>query len=246
MILCDDYKLAFVQLPHTGSTGIGKVLVEQYGGRSVLCKHSYLDELKQFYPEAYGSYFIFGGVRNPLDERVSSYFKLKSNHLNLYSGVQSDAKARDSGRLAKSFHSKIVENNYSFSEYFLQLVKFVYFNPISIHERRYDFVYRYENLDHDFGSVLRHVGARPTSLPKNNKTAMRTADFEKYYTKIAQEHAHTLFSPFMDHWGYQFPEDWFESQRASLMYKSFSFAVRRLQWKIRAIQNSKQYVAIDN
>ena len=58
MIIVDDLKLCFVQIPHTGSTNIGEELLNNFDGREILKKHSYLDSLKNNYKNIYDNYFI--------------------------------------------------------------------------------------------------------------------------------------------------------------------------------------------
>ena len=84
MIISDEHKYVFVELPFTASTAISRELWEHYGGRRVLRKHSsYREFLKYASPEQ-RAYFVFSGMRNPLDEAVSLYVKLRTNHRNNY------------------------------------------------------------------------------------------------------------------------------------------------------------------
>ena len=241
MIICDDYKLVFVQIPHTGSTGIGRRLVEDHGGREVLCKHSYLDELKARYPREYRDYFIVGGVRNPMDDKVSSFFKMKSDHLGLYSGNLKDEKAIASGRRGRKLRRTIVENDMSFSESFVKSVRFVYWNPISILQDRYDLVSRFENIQTGMQRVMQEVGAPALTLRKNNPTAGRDRDYSTYYDHAAQVHARRIFSPFVHEWDYDFPNGWAEGVRPGRAATLLGWGLRRVQWKLRSIQNRKRY-----
>ncbi|WP_342075677.1 sulfotransferase family 2 domain-containing protein [Yoonia sp. SS1-5] len=239
MIVSDTHKFVFVQIPHTGSTGLGRLLVEQYGGREILRKHSYLDELKTAFPDIYRDYYIIGGVRNPLDDRVSSYFKLKSDHMGLYSGQLKDKKAIPGGKRTRKMHQLILEKDLSFSDYFVQFVPLVYWNPISIQQQRYNQIYRFESLDADMLAFSKAIGVDPIILPKSNKTAGRDTDFTQYYDTRAQEHARKIFTPFMDAFGYDFPDDWASGQTPGWVATNTAFAIRRAQWKLQNLRANR-------
>lgn len=80
MIISGEHRYVFVELPRTGSTAIRKELLNQYGGRKILQKHSTYQEFLRTANEEEKRYFVFSGVRNPLDDAVSHYFKLASDH----------------------------------------------------------------------------------------------------------------------------------------------------------------------
>ena len=70
MIISDTYKYIFLETPRTGSTALSKELREKYGGYEIIHKHAnYHEFLKQATPEQ-KEYYVFMGVRNPLDEVV--------------------------------------------------------------------------------------------------------------------------------------------------------------------------------
>ena len=80
MIISHTHRYLFVELPRTGSTAISRELVQNYEGAHILWKHAtYQDFLKVAKPEE-KEYFVFSGIRNPLDDAVSRYFKIMTDH----------------------------------------------------------------------------------------------------------------------------------------------------------------------
>ena len=85
MIISHEHRFVFVELPRTGSTAVGKELIESYGGVRILRKHSsYGDFVRQATPDE-RTYFKFSSIRNPMDDAVSGYFKLATDHHGRYS-----------------------------------------------------------------------------------------------------------------------------------------------------------------
>ena len=208
MILSDKYRFVFVQVPHTGSTGIGDFLIAKFSGRRILSKHSYLNELKWRFPHEFQSYFVVGGVRNPLDDRVSMYFKIRNDHLGLYSGNVQVPGYRPAGHRARRIFRDINENNLSFSQYFLKYVRNVYYSPISILRDRYNLVYKFENIDGGLRLFFKEIGVTAPNLKPSNSTSGRSKSFAQYYDAEARQHAVRVFGPFMSEFDYQFPCDW--------------------------------------
>ena len=95
MIISHTHKYLFIELPMTGSTAISKELREQYDGVSILQKHStYLDFLRVA-NEAEKQYFVFAGIRHPLDQVVSHYFKFKTGHDGQFTAAEHLDKLRE-------------------------------------------------------------------------------------------------------------------------------------------------------
>jgi hypothetical protein len=80
LIISHQHRYLFVELPRTGSTAIRHELRELYDGTPILHKHSTYDEFRRQASVAELQYFVFSTVRNPLDDAVSRYFKLKTDH----------------------------------------------------------------------------------------------------------------------------------------------------------------------
>ena len=104
MIINHEHRYVYVEVPRTGSSAVRKELQEMYGGEHILRKHAtYRDFLRQAtqdvrdfaakMPRSNGrtgsigtvatedekTYFVFSGIRNPLDVAVTRYVHLKSN-----------------------------------------------------------------------------------------------------------------------------------------------------------------------
>ncbi len=203
MIISDEHKYVFVELPQTATTAISQELRDHYGGRVVLRKHSnYRQFLKYASPEQ-KKYFVFSGVRNPLDEAVTSYIKYKQDHRGNYSRKMawvSRAKLRR--------FKYVTEKKATFPEFFFRFYRLPMENWSSLDHNRFDFVYKLENIQEDFAELIRRIGlelVRP--LPILHKTEDKES-WHSYYTPETRRHARFVFGPLMEQWGYDFPPDW--------------------------------------
>ncbi len=211
MIISHQYRYLFVEIPHTASTAISHELCEYYGGQPILHKHAHLAEFFSYANADEKGYFIFAGIRNPLDVTVTQYFKLKTNHQQFYTTPM--YWKRNGGfvpsRTLKKFQY-INATNATFEEYFLRFFYFPYCDYVNMrYNNRFDFIIRYENLQSDFETVLTTLGIKPVRrLPKLNKTSEKTEDFWQYYTPKTRQRAVNVFGPYLQEWGYELPEDW--------------------------------------
>ena len=246
MIVCHDYKFVLVQVPHTASTDFGNLLAEKYGGVSILSKHSYLDELRFFYPKLYSDYFLVGGVRNPLEERISSYHKLVSNHVGLYDGSPLSAEYRRARGIGQLRRRSIITAKLSFSDYVIKSVRLVYFSPIYIKRERFDYVYSIESLESDWAKISSKIGAPYLPITKRNVTDGvpndRSTELINIYSESAQRHSTKIFGKFMVDFGYSFPDAWCHGRLPSKLEMGVSFAFRRAMWASWAVQNSMRYL----
>lgn len=233
MIINHEHRYVFVELPRTGSTTVGKELIETYGGKRILPKHStYHDFLKICSPDE-KSYFAFSSIRNPMDDAVSGYFKLRTDHNHRYSDeirrryqvgqrgadcvrrTGLDAKGRKPRRRKPSErrdnrrYDYIVRTDCDFARYFLHFYRLPYDTWSRITHGRMDFTIRFEDLEHDFERAMDQVGIelrRP--LPVRNRTAEKGHDHLAYYTPETRDRAVRVFGPYMARWGYRFPDEW--------------------------------------
>ena len=225
MIVSDEHRYVFVELPRTGCTAIARELKAYYGGESVLAKHStYFDFLVQA-DERRRGYFVFGGIRNPLDDAVSRYFKSVTDHKGRRSGqVRRPQNKQLLPRLAnRLLHRHVSDSPPDFATFFRRAYRLPYDNWASQAHEKFDHVVRFEQLQADFDAVLGKLGLEPVRpLPVVNPTAGRERDYLTYYTPDIIPRAKRVFGPFMRRWGYAFPPEWAaypESRLAEVGYR---------------------------
>lgn len=237
MIISHEHRYVFVELPRTGCTAVGKELIECYDGERILAKHSmYSDFLKQASAEEKG-YFAFSSIRNPLDDAVSGYFKLKSDHHGRYSdpvrrryrvGNRGADAVRTTGLNARGARPArrtagerrdnrrfqyIEKTGCSFAEYFMRYYRAPYDTWSVVNHGHMRQLIRFEQLEEDFERVLVDgLGLelrRP--LPVRNRTDAKAAEsrsFLDYYAPDIRSRAAWVFGPYMERVGYSFPAEW--------------------------------------
>lgn len=235
MIISHKYKYLFVELPRTGSTAISAELTEFYDGQSVLHKHAtYLEFLKTATPEE-KQYFVFSGIRNPLDDAVSLYFKYKTDHKSRFSNPAKLARQKGLvGYISRQKFKFIRNTEVDFPTYLRKYYKIPYNNWSGLSHKQFDHIIRFENLVEDFAQALHLIGIEPVRpLPLVNPTGSKKKDFLSYYTPDIVEHARNVFGPFMQEWGYEFPAEWGNKPVpwwSELEYKSLN-VFRVFYWK---------------
>lgn len=241
MIISHRYKYVFFELPMTGSTAIAAELEAFYDGKQLLAKHSSPKDFMKIASEEEKKYFMFSGIRNPLDQIVSHYYKYKSDHKQNYSGK---AKPRKFGMLRrllnrsknKSRYNFIVKNNASFQEYFERYYKLPYSNWSLEWHSQMDYIIRFEELDAGFATVLQKLGIeakRP--LPKENQTSNKKGDFwEHYPSDSLQRRAVNIFGVFMKKWEYALPSEWAVKEPSVFSKLLFPIVhgLKSIYWKV--------------
>lgn len=235
MIISHVHRYVFVELPRTGSTAIRRELRELYDGSPILHKHAtYLDYLKQASPVERG-YFAFSGIRNPLDDAVSRYFKLKTDHKQRFSDPSQRQRQRPlNNALDRRMFAYLKRTDASFSDFFLHFYHLPYDTWASLSHDRLDHLIRFESIVEDFDAALRKIGIDPVRpLPQVNRTGQRSQGFAEYYSPAARRRARRVMGPYMERWGYEFPEAW-EMKPASPLhragYQAFS-ALAQVYWR---------------
>lgn len=223
MVISHEYRYVYVALSHTGSTAVSRELCINYKGEQILRKHSfYSDFLDKATPDE-KTYFVFSGIRNPMDEAVSKYLKVKRFDPNV-----------NRTSTQKNTYRFVLENDPDFPSYFKYRFKFPYNNWSSLAHRDFDFIMKFEQLPEDLYTVLSMLKIeqiRP--LPVYNKTAGRRSDYVSYYTPEIIDYAKRIFGPFMLEWGYKFPPHWgvvHISRSAWLEYRILNMG-RDFYWK---------------
>jgi hypothetical protein len=225
MIISHVHHYLFVELPRTGSTAISRELVQNYDGIRILWKHAtYLDFLKVAKP-AEKDYFVFSGIRNPLDDAVSRYFKIKTDHRQRFTDpVKIQRRKNLSERLESFIFQDLHKSDADFESFFLKYYFFPYNNWASMGRKYYDYVIRFENIEEDFNTALGLIGIEPKrTLPIRNATTKRKREFASYYSPKAIRRARWVFGPFMKQWGYEFPVEWGEVSLPWLQNLEYQF-----------------------
>lgn len=210
MIVSHKHRYLFIEIPLTGSWSIHNELREFYGGEPILHKHASYPEAARLSFLKNEEYFVFATVRNPLDEVISGYHKVKNDH----KGVFTDPAALGAGLVEPIDLEKfrfVQDNDADFATYFRRYHKRPFGSMIDFSANHLDYVLRFEHLQEGFSEVLERLGleqVRP--LPVSNKTKGRQASWTSYYSADIIEQAKKNFGGFMGRWDYTFPADWGE------------------------------------
>jgi hypothetical protein len=234
MIISHSHRYVFVELPRTGSTAVRRELRELYDGTPILHKHSTYDEFRRQATDDERKYFVFSAIRNPLDDAVSRYFKLRTDHRQRFSDVTRQRNRRPlNSFLDERMYRYIASTDPDFSTYFLHFYRLPFDTWASLDHRTFDYVMRFERLPQDFEAVLRRLGIEPARpLPARNVTGERERSFADYYSPAARRRAFRVLGPYMRRWGYEFPPEWdppAPSTLDELSYAAFS-RVARTYW----------------
>lgn len=256
MIISHRYRYVFVELPRTGSTAVADELRQNYDGLRVMAKHATYQDFLGKATEDEKRYFAFSGIRNPLDDAVSRYFKLRTDHNLRYShpvkskyavGIKRaemmlredptasslpKAKRRSIVDRLENGKFRFVQAGADFPTFFMRYYHVPYDSWSRLSHADFDFVIRFENLSEDFATVLAMIGVEPKRpLPMINKTAEKGEDFWRYYTPETIPRAKRVFGPFMERWGYALPEEWGEYRVPRLHRAAFqALAVPRVAY----------------
>jgi hypothetical protein len=235
MIISHKYKYLFIELPRTGTTAISEELCELYAGQPTLLKHAtYFDFLKTASPEE-KEYFVFSCIRNPLDDAVSHYFKVRTDHKgNFTDPARKHKRSGLVGRFNQRVFNFLKSTDADFSTFFLRYYRLPYNNWASLSHKEFDFIIRFENLAGDFDKALRLIGIEPVRpLPQVNRTGKREKSYLTYYTPETIGRAKRVFSPFMRQWGYEFPPEWGETSVSWWNQLEFDFfnLFRNVYWR---------------
>ncbi len=233
MIISHEYRYVFVQLPRTGCTAIAKELSAQYAGERILLKHSTYRDFLRHASDDERSYFVFSSIRNPMDDAVSHFVKIASDHGGRYSdpvrrryrvGSRGADRVRSDGtdmkgrrprprslaeRRDNRMHNYITKRNADFTRFFLRYHWLPYDNWSRLDHQRMDHLIRFERLEQSFAEALAQLGLeqrRP--LPVRNRTQAKDRDWWSYYTPETIPRARFVFGPFIRRWGYEFPQEW--------------------------------------
>lgn len=229
MIISHRHRYLFVELPRTGSTAVRHELRDLYDGETILTKHATYEEFSRVATADELRYFVFSGIRNPLDDVVSQYFKLKTDHRGRYSDIRRATRHKRFLRWLgdRPMFEFIQKKDSDFRTFFLRYYVLPYDTWASVSHRRFDFVMRFEHLADDFEQALHGIGIEPKRrLPIVNSTGEKRAAFTEYYEPDMFPRVRRVVGPYMERWGYEFPSDWQVGRVTTLdraAYRTFSF-----------------------
>lgn len=148
-----------------------------------------------------------------MDVVVSSYFKAIADHRKEYS-LSFRAAARQEGWLSWFFMRRYREFRFvrrrraDFRAYFKRFYWWVYNNRACMLPDNCVII-RFERLQEDFDKAFELLGLRNVrNIPIQHTTEMRERDFAGYYPPALRRRAAFVFGPFLERWGFSFPEDW--------------------------------------
>ncbi len=239
MIISHAHKYVFVELPLTASTAISRELRLNYEGALHLYKHATYQDFLRHASINEKNYFVFGGIRNPLDKAVSHYYKYKTDHKTAFSSPRRPPLKKILSFIADTSHQRkryqFIRNRAAdFPSYFNAFYRTPYSDWSILSHKRFDSVIRFEHLQQDFADTIAKLGIPlARQLPTQNKTNERRTDFVSYYTPEIIPRAQKVFSPYMRYWEYAFPPEWdkYEDTLENLIYYQALNFPRILYWK---------------
>lgn len=209
MVISHKHRYVFVELPRTACTAITQELIAYYDGEKILTKHSTYERFLRKACDAEKDYFVFSGIRNPLDRVVSAYLKLKKDHRLFHTRLKQ--RKRYSLRnyyLLKQFEF-VQRSDVTFADFFQKYYRFPYDDWSSLSHHNLNYIIRFENLQSDFSAVLSSLNiSQERPIPMLNKTEGKEQTFWDFYTPEIIPQAKRIFGPFMEKWEYKFPDSW--------------------------------------
>ena len=207
MIISDTYRYVFIQTPMTGSSAVAKELVENYEGRAILSKHAVYSTFLANANSEQRNYFVFSGIRHPLDKMVSNYQKMLNNHNDRFTQKLNADPRKAIFQIRDRVRYRRVKKGWNY-EQFLQHSK-VYDEVSSLYHHKLNYVMKFETLEDDFEKVLSQLGiSLVRRLPKFNSTKQKKDFLEFYDSEKTRKLAVKKMGPFLENSEYSFPDDW--------------------------------------
>lgn len=231
MIISRKYKYCFIEYPRSASYAIRKELMAFYGGEDWLEKHSSYRAFVKSLPGEHKNFFVFGSIRNPLEDIVSIY--------NIY---RTNASGRATPDFWKNYKWYIRwyemrrasffrgTGDKSFQAFFKCYFGLPYVKPRILAEfsdAKLDYIIHVETIQQDFASVLKRMGiqqVRPITVV--NRSSEDIIDLDNYYdTPELRDRAVRVVGPMMKFMGYEFPRHW-KAKRVPLASRLYFAAVK--------------------
>jgi hypothetical protein len=212
VVISDANRYVFIEVPQTASSALADELIENYGGRRILRKHTDYSEFLRSASDEERAYAVLATVRNPLDIVVSKFAKARDNHRDRYKATRiSGAPWGYRFRPEAREYAFIAKNGPDFPAYVRRFYPRVYNGRACLLPQRAH-VLRYENLNDDLEAWLGAIGLRLLrQLPWRHVTGGRKKDFSEAFQGSLRAHAMRVFGPYMRTWGYEFPQEWLTS-----------------------------------
>jgi hypothetical protein len=220
-ILCRDIGLLFLQAPHTGSTSLGTLLREEFGGVKLLedrvrdargrivlrQKHQTMAQLLEaglITPAEREGLLVVVGVRNPFDLVLTEYARNREagtvsasqRFIRRLPGISGDFSAPD--------FERFVVRRYTPNRFYRLLGR----RPMVPLDwtAGADHVIRFEAMQLGLDEALRRVGvSEPHPLPhRNPTTSRRDRDYRTIYTSRSREIVARAYARELEQHGYDF------------------------------------------
>lgn len=228
-VICDELRLIFIAVPHTGGTSIAATLIEHYGGRwlppdhildntgtiIVDQKHTHVRDLVtyQLLSHKQKTYSVLAATRNPFDYVVSEYCYYRDIYQQCFVSGSSDGWWRRVPTLKfvraayeQSFE-EYVQTAYGWRQSLSVFRRFVAGAPQPT-------LLRFENLTADFREALQAQGVlHPAPLPHLNHTASKEKPYQAYYSSASHEVIARVFAKDLKQFHYTFDGDGEKNRR---------------------------------
>ncbi len=213
MVISKKYKYLFIELPRTGTTALSHALCKHYSGEKKLNKHTNLYQAKKHLKTDVDDYFIFSGIRHPMDRTVSVYVKYSTNYGNIRENYLKKTKEIPWSRpVSKLIHYKTYRRvifaqkpGVTFEKYLKKYYKVPYSDWAILDHHNMDFVIRFENLEDDFKKICELTGMEWNGPIEQRNVTKKKKNWQEYYTDEIRKRAYWVFAPYMNEVGYHFP-----------------------------------------
>lgn len=199
VIVSNEHRFVYVQVPQTGSSAIGSWMVEHLDGVEVLRKHTTLPQARRLLGSSIDGYLVIASVRDSLDQFVSSYFKtLNRPPTGTGSGGWFGLRATSTARVQWA-----QSGSPTLDTYIDQFVRRPHSPVYTLSLRKADLVLRYEAIELASQHVAEAigVGALPP-VPQVNSTDRVRSDLAELASAERCERVVRYHRPYRHEWGY--------------------------------------------
>ena len=216
MIISHKYKYVFIELSRTASEAISCELCEFYAGERILWKHASYRDFEKIAGSKEKKYFIFSGIRNPLDAMISLYFFHRQDPFKKFGVLKH--KFTNLNNYKQFWFIK--NNNVDFLDFFKKFYgSSIYYEWKTKDFDKLNYIYRFENLQDDFREILKRLKIKQVRpLPVINQSFGRRADIYYYFPAEIQGIAGLISRDYMKKWGYRFSVDWQQPASKEWLY----------------------------